>query len=244
MAGVGSGRADVLHAAAVVVDEVMERANASQLIISGQGLREGLLWQQIRRESPVLPDVRAASISGLAVANSVDELAAEPTVSAAAILFEATQRAHQLGADDLDLLTNAARLAGIGMHIDYYNRDRHGEYVVRSGDLHGFTHREIVLLSALVRAADSGPADLSPYAGLLVDGDANRVQALGALLGVARAIRRRSPSPVLGVDAAVRGSRLYIALNGRGPLDAECVALERQQRRVESALGLEMVVST
>jgi exopolyphosphatase/guanosine-5'-triphosphate,3'-diphosphate pyrophosphatase len=240
--GVSSARAESLHAAAVVVDEVMALSGATHLLVSGQGLREGLLWQEIRKESPILPDVRAASISGLARANSVDELAAEPTVSAAALLFDVTREQHGLGPEDLDLLVNAARLAGIGMHIDYYNRDRHGEYVVHSGDLHGFSHREILLLGTLVRCAEGGSPELAPYRSLLREDDARRASVLATLLGIARAIRRRRPSPVLGVDAAVARGKLSIVLHGTGPLDAEVVAVERQQRRVESLLGLELEV--
>jgi exopolyphosphatase/guanosine-5'-triphosphate,3'-diphosphate pyrophosphatase len=240
--GVSSARADILHGAAVVVDEAMRLTGASHLLVSGQGLREGLLWQEIRRESPILPDVRAASISGLARANSVDELAAEPTVSAAALLFEATAKVHGLGAGDLDLLVNAARLAGIGMHIDYYNRDRHAEYVVHSGDLHGFSHREIVLLGSLVRCAEGGSPDLAAYRSLLEPEDVRRVSVVATLLGIARAIRRRRPSPVLGVDAAVVDGSLRLVLHGTGPLDAEVVAVERQQRRLQSILGLDLAV--
>ncbi|MCC7090043.1 MAG: Ppx/GppA family phosphatase, partial [Dehalococcoidia bacterium] len=78
--GVGSNRADMLHAAAIVIDEVMEMTGAASLQVAGQGLREGLVWQELRGEGAILPDVRGASIAGLARANGVDELSAEPVV--------------------------------------------------------------------------------------------------------------------------------------------------------------------
>jgi exopolyphosphatase/guanosine-5'-triphosphate,3'-diphosphate pyrophosphatase len=80
--GMSSVRADLLPAAAVVVDETMELLGAGTITVAGQGLREGLVWQEIRGERSVLPNVRTASISGLALANGVDELAAEPVVVA------------------------------------------------------------------------------------------------------------------------------------------------------------------
>src|SRR4029079_12700052 len=155
---------------------------------AGQGLREGVLWQCIRGEAAVLPDVRAASIAGLARANGVAELAAEPVVTAAARLFEGTQALHGLEPGDRDLLLAAARLAGIGMHVDYYNRDRHAEYLVHSGDLHGFSHREIVMLGSLVRWASAGTPDLSPYRAVIGADDARNAMVLASLLGTARAI--------------------------------------------------------
>lgn len=242
LAGVSSSRSDILHGAAIVLDEVMEMAGARALTVAGQGLREGLVWQELRPESPVLPDVRAASIAGLARANAVDEMAAEPAASVAGALFDVLRPAFPLEPEDADLLLTAARLAGVGLHVDYYSRDRHAEYLVQSGDLHGFTHREIVLLGALVRCADSGSPDLSAFTKLLQPGDARRVSLLASILGVARAIRRRVPSPVLGVHFELQRSALVVHLAGRGPLDAEEVALERQQRRFESAFGLSLVV--
>jgi exopolyphosphatase/guanosine-5'-triphosphate,3'-diphosphate pyrophosphatase len=235
--GMNSSRADVLHAAAVVLDEVMHLTAAETLWVSGQGLREGLVWQELRPESPVIPDVRAASIAGLARANGVDELAAEPVVAAAAQLFEATGSLHQLDQNDLDVLLNGARLAGIGMHIDYYNRDRHAEYLVHSGDLHGFSHREIVLLGALVRWSDSGTPDLSPFASIIQPGDERRAAVLAALLGTARAARRRIPSPLRSLNVSLDGDGLCISLVGGGRLDAEVYELQRQQRRLEAVFA-------
>ena len=243
MPGVSPARADIIHSAAIVVDEMMEMAKASQLVVSGQGLREGLLWQELRGESAILPDVRAASISGLARANGVDELAAEPVVSVAATLFDATAREHAYGRAELDLLVAAARLASIGMHIDYYDRERHGQYLVYSGDLHGFSHREIVLLGAIVRCADAGSPDLSLYRSLVEPDDVRRVSMLATLLGLARATRRRMPSPVHDVRVIAEDGALCLHLSGSSPLDAELVAVCRHERRVESVLGLKLRVS-
>lgn len=242
--GVNPWRADIIHAPAIVIDEVMRLAGASELLVAGQGLREGLVWQELRGESPVLPDVRAASIAGLARANGVDDRIAEPTVHAAAELFSATQARHGLGDGDRDLLLAAARLSTIGLHVDYYNRDRHAEYLLHSGNLHGFSHREVVLLAALVRWSHGGTPDLSAYRSILEADDAQKANTLAALLGAARAIRRRSPSPVHRVRAVLAGDCLEIELTGGDGLDAELYALAGQQRRLEQALRVRVRVST
>lgn len=243
MPGVGSNRAETLHAAAIVIDEVMEMTGAASLQVAGQGLREGLVWQELRGEGAILPDVRGASIAGLARANGVGELSAEPVVHAAATLFDATRSIHGFDIPELDVLLSAARLAGIGLHVDYYSRDRHAEYLVHSGDLHGFTHREIVLLAALVRWANSGTPDLSPYRAIIEPDDPRRAAILAALLGTARAIRRRHPSPVLDVSVKLTKDRLAIRLHGHADFEAELYELERQQRRLESVLKVPVAVS-
>lgn len=243
--GINPARVHTLPAAAVVIDELMEMTGASTLTVAGQGLREGVLWQELRGDGAILPNVREASMHGLARANGVDEMAAEPVVNVAGLLFAASQPLHGLASAELDLLLAAARLAGIGMHVDYYNRDRHAEYLVHSGDLHGFDHREIVMVAALVRWASSGTPDLSPYRDIVDPDDTRRVAMLAALLGCARAIRRRIPSPVLGVDARVEGQSFRVFLSARAPIDAEALDLERQQKRFESVfrVPLDVVVN-
>ncbi len=241
--GMNPARSDILPAAAAVIDEVMEMTGATSLTVAGQGLREGVLWQELRGESPTVPDVRRASISGLARANGVDELAAEPVVNTAALLFAAAQPLHGLGEAELSLLLAAARLVGIGMHVDFYNRDRHAEYLVHSGDLHGFEHREIVLVAALVRCATSGTPDLSPYRMVIDPEDPRRAAILASLLGCARAVRRRVPSPVLGIEAAVEPAGFRVQLTSRAPLDAEVYDLERQQKRFETVFKTPLVLN-
>ena len=240
--GINTARADILPAAATVIDELMEMTGAATLTVAGQGLREGVLWQELRGENATVPDVRTASISGLARANGVDELAAEPVVNAAALLFAATQPLHGMGEAELSLLLAAARLAGIGMHVDYYNRDRHAEYLVHSGDLHGFTHREIVLVAALVRCAATGAPDFSPYRTVIEADDPRRATMLASLLGCARAIRRRVPSPVLGIEASIETAGFRLRLTSRAPLDAEVYDLERQQKRFESVFKMPLLI--
>jgi hypothetical protein len=159
----------------------------------------------------------------------LDAAAAVPYIRRAVVVFDPMvpeDRAH------------AARLAGIGMHIDYYNRDRHAEYLVHSGDLHGFSHREIVVLAALVRWAGSGTPDLSAYSSVVQPDDARIAAVLATLLGLARGIRRRVPSPVLGLAARVTHGNLRIELSARDSLEAEAYELERHARRVEAALRL------
>ena len=241
--GISPNRIDILPAAAVVIDEIMELAGATHLTVSGQGLREGLLWQELRRDGAILDDVRSASIRGLAAANGADPLEGERTARTAALLFGATNGLHGLGAGDLELLGFAAQLANVGMHVEFYNRDRHAEYLVHSGDLHGFTHREIVLLAALVRCATSGTPDLAPYAPVVEPDDAKRTTILAALLGAACAIHRRHPTPVEGVDSSVVDGELRIVLRGLDGLEPELHALAGQQRRLESVLKSPLNVS-
>jgi exopolyphosphatase/guanosine-5'-triphosphate,3'-diphosphate pyrophosphatase len=236
--GVSPSRADILPAAAVVIDEVMDVAGASSLRVSGQGLREGLAWQLLRGPEP-LPDVRATSLESLARVNGVDPAVAAARARTALALFEATRPAHRLTDFDRGLLAAAASVADIGLDVDYYNRERHAEYLVHSSDLHGFNHREIALLGALVRCASSGTPDLLPYRDLLQPGDVEAAATLSALLGVATALHRRG-APAETALALDEGTLTITLAPGQ---HAEALAVSRQLKRAEAALGLRLVMN-
>jgi exopolyphosphatase/guanosine-5'-triphosphate,3'-diphosphate pyrophosphatase len=236
--GMNTARASTLPAVAIVVDEVLALLNLSQVRVSGQGLREGLVWQMMRGANPLLPDVRAASIAGLALANGVDVALSEADVRFASELFEVTAPLHGLGHREMELLVSATRLSEIGMHVDYYSRDRHAEYLVHSGDLHGFSHRETVLLAAIVRYSLGGSPDLRAYEMILDPGGDTRLTILlAAMLGVTRAVARRAGAPPLLTSVSLQDGVLDLSLEAQAPVDAELYALERPARRLESALG-------
>ncbi len=233
--GVSPSRVDILPAAAVVIDEAMEVVGASSLRVSGQGLREGLAWNLIRGPEP-LSDVRESSITWLAMVNGVNPRVASARSVTAVSLFDATAAAHGLRAFERGLLGAAARIVDIGLNVDYYNRERHAEYLVHSGDLHGFSHREIALLGSVVRCATSGTPDLTSYRDIFQPGDVEAATTLSALLGLAVALHRRGDLPA-PFDVRLDGGELVIGIPNTGG-EAEVLALSRQVKRAEGALGL------
>jgi exopolyphosphatase/pppGpp-phosphohydrolase len=87
----------------------------------------------------------------------------------------------------------AAYLLDIGRSVDYYNRLSHSATIVQVADLDGFTHRDLALLTAIIREADRSHTDLSQYEPLLTEADADSVARCGVMLLIADEIERRYP---------------------------------------------------
>lgn len=67
-----------------------------------------------------------------------------------------------LGLREANLLDAAVGLQDIGLAVNIYRHDRHGEYLVSAAPLNGFTHREQALLALLVRYHLRGKPRLGP----------------------------------------------------------------------------------
>jgi hypothetical protein len=90
------------------------------------------------------------------------------------------------------MLEHAATVLDAGRAIDYYHRFEHAASVVTTGDLAGFSHEDLGLLSAILRQADDD-ARLGPYRSLLAEADRRPVLQAATVLALADEVNRRIP---------------------------------------------------
>ena len=126
--GLNRDRADIVAAGATVIAQVVAAAGVPEVLVSGQGLREGLFYPYLLPDAPdhLLEDVRTFSVLNL-MRQYHDDPAHNGHVRALALaLFDALQGVHGLGPAERDLLGHAAWIHDIGMAVDYYRHEHHG----------------------------------------------------------------------------------------------------------------------
>ncbi len=227
--GLNADRADIIAAGAVVALEVLRRSGAGSLTISGQGLREGLLYPHLITEEPhLIGDVRAFSVGNLE-RHYYDHPAHNAHVAKLALaLFDQLTALHGYGDAERELLGAAARLHDIGMAVNYFDHHKHGFYLLMSGALPGFTHREQALIALLVRYHRKGTPTDEGLGAVLEEGDMLRVQKLGALLRLAEYLERSKAQRVTGLRCHVSGAYVQLQLLGQ---DTEVERREAEGRK-------------
>ena len=92
-----------------------------------------------------------------------------------------------------EALRHAARLLDIGRAVDFFDRHEHVADMVLDTDLAGFSHRDLALLSSVLRHAgdeDTPPKRLAP---LVSTEDIPAVERAAVILRVADDIEERCP---------------------------------------------------
>ena len=238
--GLNSSRADSIVAGAIAVDEVMEFMAASQLHVSGQGLREGVIRGMVSEALPAPEVVRAASIRALCRAFSRwNQPHADRRARLAVSLFDTLFP----GGDALlrESLEHAAQVIDVGATIDVYNRHARAADVVVDSDLQGFSHRMLVAVASLLLLAERPGTSLKAYRPISDGLSAEALAATAAILDLADQVERRSPPDALGETRVVMNED---ALEVHAPVSRwwrgqECEA------RFQSAFGHELrIVST
>ena len=214
--GLRGDRAGSIAGGALIVQAVMQALGARGLIISGQGLRQGLLLEAGGRGLPDPRAVRSASIDALARRfRRWDPRRAERRARLADGLVRALD--PRSPEDVREMLGHAARVLDVGQSVDHYRRDEHCAAILRETDLSGFSHRGVAVLTAIVDFAEDEELAIEKYEPLLEESDRGHLERAGVILTLADEIERRLPlDREQQVHCVIRRDSVMIPLVTRG----------------------------
>jgi len=224
-------RADIILAGAMVVAEAMRRAGAETLLVSGQGLREGLLYREFfgRAEGHAADDLREFAVLNLARLYGYDTVHADHVAKLALSLFDQLEGLHGYGRWERECLWAAAQLHDIGMVVDYYDHHKHSAYIILGSGLPGYSHREIALIAALCLYHRKGRPALSAAADVFEKGDMERLLRLGACLRLAEYLDRSRAQAVSGLRVEASGNRVKLTVRAHARAEANVEVWEAQR---------------
>ena len=229
LAGLDAGRADIILAGAVILEQVVHDLDITELVVSDFALREGVLldtWQRRHGASlHHLSDLRRQSVLNLAELMDDDPLHSAQVARLALELFDATADRHHLGDDAREVLEAAALLCNVGMFLSHAQHHKHSYYVIRSTDrLAGFNDDELERIALVARYhRKSEPKAKHAEFAQLEAGEQAEVRVLAGLLRVAIGLDRNHAARVRGVAVEDAGDRLVVHATA---VEGEDISLE------------------
>ncbi len=214
--GLAIHRAELVPSALLIAGAIVEHLRPSEIVISGAGLREGMLYRRLR--GPLPPP--AEDLVGRSCENLLFQLGEEPDPAQVALADSLLNVLEPLLPQSaLRLGRAAARLRGIGRRVNFYDRHRHTFAMIIGARLFGLSHREQVLLAAA--AAYEGPRRmrelLSPYLDLLERGDTVLGQRLGLICAFAEALARSAPGMEAEIAVDITPAVITLGIAGLTP---------------------------
>ncbi len=213
--GMNPERTHSIVGGAVVALALLEHVGANRILLSGQGLREGLARNPhdlpLDREIVLPPAsvVRMNTLGDLSqrFAPRYSRRGTRRSELAGRIAEETWNGRGRLLSSSL---RSAAYLLDVGSAVDFYNRLNRTASLVAASDLPGFSHRESAQITAILLAADRGRLPRKfRRTSLLPQNDRDRVGQAAVILLAADELERRLP-PDVSADA------VSISSNGGG----------------------------
>lgn len=209
IAGLSTDRADSIVGGAFAVQTVMEGIGAGSVVVSGQGLREGIAYEAFHDSLPASRSVRRTAIDALTARFSTwTPTRARRRVQIAHSVLDGLS--DEVPDHGREMLGHSGWMLDIGRSIDFYERWEHTATIVASGDLQGFSHRDIAMVAAIIREAGGHLPSLRVYASLLDTTDRRFVERAGVILALADEIERRLPAGATGQASVTMRRRSVI----------------------------------
>ena len=204
--GISSTRAESVLGGALVIDVLMELSGAQSILVSGYGVRQGVVLDHLDLAGLRPRQVRDASVSAV-----LERLRGDTPGSLrrrAVLNGLAAHLAPRLDAALLENTAHAARLVDAGAHLDHYGRWSETANLVTTADLDGFTHAALASIAAVLLCA----GEAAVPAALRRESRVARadLQRAGVLLALADDVDRRLPPGRAGTVVGLKDGRIDI----------------------------------
>jgi exopolyphosphatase/guanosine-5'-triphosphate,3'-diphosphate pyrophosphatase len=244
--GADPKRSDLLPAAAVLTDFILERAGVRELSACTWALREGILLAMVNAGARAQGRLEARRRSVRALARRFGALNGHgPQVARLGLkLFDAAAPILKLDGQARELLEHAALLHDIGRAIDHDRHNRHTYYLVKNAELLGFDPLEIEIIAQAARGHRKPAARLdSPEFRALSPAKRHLVRSLAALLRLADALDRSHFGVVKDIHVRRSPGRFTVTIDAaKGQADLELWTCERRSDLLAKLLGRQVTV--
>lgn len=244
--GLDPKRVDIIPAAAIVLDELLQIFGFKAITVSEWALREGIILSELEGYDSLeggIESIRHASVMGVTKRFMWNSFHAEQVAKLALSLFDQTISLHNLSERERELLFFAALLHDIGEHIAMEDHDKHSAYLIEHSRLKGFTPQEKRVLVCLGRFHRRGypRPDFAPFGQLSADWQ-EIVVKLAGILRLADALDRSHEAVVNSIRVERVKDRLVIKLNTGGDFELESFGLRRKRSLFEQTYGVKVIL--
>ncbi len=207
LTAINERRAEIIVPGALILQTAMEILQVKELVVCERALREGLIVDWMLRNGLLVDrftfqsTIRRRTVQHLARTYGVDTVRADRVASHALSLYDQTRGLlHDDGGEGRELLWAAAQLHACGKHVNIAAYHKHTWYLIRHGELLGYSEAEHLMVAAIARYhRRSLPKKRHESWQLIVDRQRRHtVFTMALLLRLAAALDRR---PVPGIES-------------------------------------------
>jgi exopolyphosphatase/guanosine-5'-triphosphate,3'-diphosphate pyrophosphatase len=250
-----SRRAEIIVAGAIILAETMAQLGAKRLVVCQRALREGVIVDWMLRHGLIedrlrfQASVRERSIHKLSQKYQIHTTSAKCIARHAMSLFDQTYGIlHHWTKEQRDYLWTAAMLHNAGHHLNHSAHHKHSYYLIRHGELLGYTESELEIIANLARYhRKSEPKKKHENFQRLANDEVRLfVRQASSLLRLAVALDRRQIGAIadfrLTCDLSTRQAILeLIPTNPADPCSLELWSLEYKKVPFEKEFNLQLV---
>jgi len=248
--GLSKDRVDIIIPGIIILQAMFQHCGCTQYMMSGSGIRDGLFYETIMPEAPIVPDVLEYSLNNLIALHlsAIPRDHVEQVNRLGHQLFQSLDEDKQfkLTTQDGRYLRISSLLYRIGTMIDYYGYSQHTFYLIMNARLYGLTHRELIICAMIASYTTKSRARrvVAEYKEILDESDYPRICKLGSLLQLTIALDKSETQSIESLNIQIRKNKLRMqALHHHG-IAFEQMEVEGVAKEFKKSWGLTPVLTS
>lgn len=241
--GLSTDRADIIEPALEVFCVLMEVVQSEVFQLTKKGLREGLILQRIFNSDENTfnkYNVIEGNVRRLAKQYGRSEMEINYLKDMADQLYRAICDLNYLTfqTEDLQLISNAAKIFNIGEYIELSSASQHTFYLIANQSIDGLNHKERVKLALLAsyKNKDYYQRFASPFTGWMSREEYRKIRDFGAILKFVYALNISKRHIVHALDLHKENDSVQLNIFVTKSSVAEKYQAERHKKHLERVL--------
>lgn len=245
--GVNKERADIMSAGILPLVNLMDILKSDLFIVSGNGLRDGLFFEQYFtdfHQPVILENVLSHSLENVMKRYSVFTSHSHHVTKISLKLFDGLKMLHDFTENERKILKVASMLHDIGMHIEYYNHHRHGFYLTINSRVYGLSNAETIMAAFLVgmHRDVKFKEDYNRFSSVVDKIQFERLKKLSLFLRIAEKLDRSESAVVKDLKINKKGNQVNIDLISDEDTELERLASGAFLKEFNDFYGCELIV--
>ncbi|WP_033543429.1 exopolyphosphatase [Planococcus sp. CAU13] len=239
--GLSKDRADIIIPAVEVFGFLMEVIGTEEFALSRKGLREGVFYEEMRKEFElsILPDILEESFQELAADFDIDLTHAFHVAGSALMIAQKLEEAGLASLkEDYERIKVSGTLYNLGSYIDAESSNQHTFYLLCNRTIDGLLHKERVII-ALIASFKNKAAfkrNAAPFEEWFTKEELNRYSLLGAIIKLAYCLNATKRDIVEKIHLEKNGEELVFFIQSRKDWKPEQYQAEKQKKHLEKQL--------
>ncbi|MDI6605502.1 MAG: exopolyphosphatase [Thermoanaerobacteraceae bacterium] len=188
--GLSSERSDIILAGLITVKEILKHTGIRKIKISGNGIREGILYKNILNDDKILVDVCTYSVYNMMKYYNVNEYHAQNVKQLAICLYDNLINLHRCENEYRELLAIASLLHDVGLIVNFYHHNIHSGYIILNNGINGLSHKKILkcALMTIMHEGNGYEKIINEYKSMLTIDELEKIRKMGSILRIAEGL--------------------------------------------------------
>lgn len=249
--GIDSKRAEIIVAGTATLTEIFEHFKIKEMLISGRGLREGVLLELFER--PQKPQTLEADLLTQEQLNEIDQFArkyrsnrpnCDQIRRLSLQLFDELQAFHGMPKDAEMYLSVASLLHDVGRFVSESSYHKHTYYLIKNSTFSFLTEKQKNMIASIARYhRKSAPRNGQESWDGLTGDEKKQVSQLASLLRISFALSSAGPQVVRWLKCQWGPGRVMIRLDKKPDIRLDDEMLKDHKKLFETLYNVQVEVS-